>query len=191
MGPILTTSLKCRLTIKFFKITFCLQTFLQKIYISQAQSNWLSFHEASTCKKQGRGDLHTPDMNMVKWVRQQLRTVVTWVLSCVTVIAQSDTRNIKYVGWSKKISLEQLLFGAATFFRDLLERIGLPVLLLLPFSTFANCEGPFLAEGFNHNFCPCFYIVFAPLGFITRTSNKIVEIVVTSECHLIINPFKK
>ena len=84
-----------------------------------------------------------------------------------------------------------LYLFSGTFFRDLLERIGLPVLLLLPFSTFANCKGPYLAEGFYHNFCPCFYIVFAPLGFITRTSNKIVEIVVTSEFYLIINPFKK
>ena len=88
---------------------------------------------------------------------------------------------------------ESLFFFSGTFFRDLpeMERIGLPVLSLLPFLTFVNCEGPYFAEGFVHIFCPCFDIKFAPLGLITRTSNKIVEIVVTSECYLIINPFKK
>ena len=92
--------------------------------------------------------------------------------------------------WVKYLFPSLYLFSG-TFFRDLLERIGLPVLSLLPFLTFVNCEGLYLAEGFLHNFCPCFDIVFAPLGLITRTSNKIVEIVVTSECYLIINPFKK
>ena len=101
----------------------------------------------------------------------------------------------------KKINLEQLLLSKVpfsdslsffgTFLRDLVERIGLPVLSLLPFLTFVNCEGLHLAEGFLHNFCPCFYIVFALLILITRTSYKIVEIVVTSECYLIINPFEK
>ena len=56
---------------------------------------------------------------------------------------------------------------------------------LLPFLTFVNCEGPYLVEGFLRNLCPCFDIVFAPLGLITRTSNNIVEIAVTSECYLI------
>ena len=34
--------------------------------------------------------------------------------------------------------------------------------LLLPFLTLMNCEGSYLAEGFLHNLCPCFDIVFAP-----------------------------
>ena len=54
-----------------------------------------------------------------------------------------------------------------------------------------NCEVPYLAERFLHNLCSCFDIVFEPLGFIARTSNKIVEIVGASECYLIINPFKE
>ena len=33
--------------------------------------------------------------------------------------------------------------------------------------------------------------MFALLGLITRTSNKIIEMVVKSECYFIINPFKK
>ena len=49
-----------------------------------------------------------------------------------------------------------------------------------------NCEGPYLVEGFLHNLCPCFDIVFTPLELITRTSNNIVEIAVTSECDLVI-----
>ena len=40
-------------------------------------------------------------------------------------------------------------------------------------------------EGFLHNLCPCFDIVFAALGLITRASNNIVEIAVTLECYLI------
>ena len=62
---------------------------------------------------------------------------------------------------------------------------------LLPFLTFVNCEGPYFAEGFLHNLCQYFDIVFAPLEVIIRTNNKIVEIVATSECYLIINLFKK
>ena len=48
------------------KITFGLQNVLQKIQVSQTQSNWFSFQEAATYKRQGRADLHTPDMNSVK-----------------------------------------------------------------------------------------------------------------------------
>ena len=87
---------------------------------------------------------------------------------------------------------EYLFFFYGTFFRDLLERIGLPALSLLPFLTFVNCEGPNLAKGFLHIFCPCFDLVFVPLGLITRTRYEIVpivEIVVISECYLIIIPF--
>ena len=54
-----------------------------------------------------------------------------------------------------------------------------------------NCEGPYLAEGFLYNLCKCFDIVFAPLGLITKTNNKVVEIAVTSECYLIIKLLKK
>ena len=32
-----------------------------------------------------------------KWVRQQLRTFLKWVLSSVIIIAQNDTRNIEYM----------------------------------------------------------------------------------------------
>ena len=90
--------------------------------------------------------------------------------------------------WVKYLFPSLYLFSG-TFFRDLLERIGLPVLLLLPFLTFENCESPYLAEGFLHSFCPCFDIVFAPLGLITKTSNKSAEIVVTSGRYLIIHTF--
>ena len=50
-----------------------------------------------------------------------------------------------------------------------------------------NCEGPYLEEGFLHNLCPCFDIVFAQLGVITRTRNKFVEILATPERYLVIN----
>ena len=58
---------------------------------------------------------------------------------------------------------------------------------LLPFIIFVNCEGLYLAEGFIHNLCPCFDIVFAQLGVIKRTRNKFVETVAVSERYLIIN----
>ena len=90
--------------------------------------------------------------------------------------------------WVKYL-FPSLYLYSDTFFRDLLERIGLPVLLLLPFLTFENCESPYLAEGFLHSFCPCFDIVFAPLGLIAKTSNKSAEIVVTSGRYLIIHTF--
>ena len=52
------------------------------------------------------------------------------------------------------------------------------------------CEGPYLLEGFLDNLCPRFIIVFAPLGVITRTNNKVVKIVAAS---VLINykPFQK
>ena len=50
-----------------------------------------------------------------------------------------------------------------------------------------NCEGFHLAEGFLDSLFPCFDIVFAQLGVITRTTNKCVKTVATSERYLIIN----
>ena len=44
-----------------------------------------------------------------------------------------------------------------------------------------------IAEGFLHNLCLCFDIVFGQLRAITRTRNKFVEIVAVSERCLIIN----
>ena len=62
--------------------------------------------------------------------------------------------------WVKYL-FPSLYLSSGTFFRDLLERIGLPVLSLLPL-TFVNWEGPYLAAGYLHNFRPYFDIVFAP-----------------------------
>ena len=59
-----------KFTVKFLRTFFCLQTILQKIQISKAQSNWFIFQEEAAYKRQGRADLHTSDMNRVKWVRQ-------------------------------------------------------------------------------------------------------------------------
>ena len=46
---------------------------------------------------------------------------------------------------------------------------------------FVNSEVPYLAEGFLHDLCPCFNIVFAQLRVISRTRNKFVEIVTIAE----------
>ena len=62
--------------------------------------------------------------------------------------------------------------------------------LLLPFLTFVNFKGPYLAEGFLHNLCPCFDIEFARLGIIPTTKNKFVEIVAIAECYLVTNHVK-
>ena len=50
-----------------------------------------------------------------------------------------------------------------------------------------NCEGPYLAERFLQNFCPCFHNVLAQLGVIARTRNKFVEITAVLERYLFIN----
>ena len=56
---------------------------------------------------------------------------------------------------------------------------------ILPFLTIIlNCEGPYLVEGFLHNF---FFFFLAKLGVITRTRNMFVEIAAASERYLIIN----
>ena len=49
-----------------------------------------------------------------------------------------------------------------------------------------NSEGLYLANGFLYNLYPCFDIVFAQLGCITRTRNKFVETVAALECYWII-----
>ena len=45
-----------------------------------------------------------------------------------------------------------------------------------------------LNEGFLHNLCPCFDIMFAQLGVIARTRN---EITAATECYLVITHIKK
>ena len=47
-----------------------------------------------------------------------------------------------------------------------------------------------LPEGFLHNLCPCFDIVFAQLGVIPRARNKFSEIIVVAERYLIITHVK-
>ena len=73
--------------------------FASKLSYKKSKSVKYSFYfqEASTCKRQGHADLLIPDINRVKWVLQQLRKVIMWVLSTVIIIAQSYTRNIEYV----------------------------------------------------------------------------------------------
>ena len=48
-----------------------------------------------------------------------------------------------------------------------------------------------LKEGFLHNLCPCFDIVFAQLGFIARTSKKFVKIAAVAEFYLMITHILK
>ena len=53
-----------------------------------------------------------------------------------------------------------------------------------------NYKGPYIAEGFLNNLCPCFDVAFAQLGVILRTRNKFVETVAFAECYLITNHVK-
>ena len=62
-----------------------------------------------------------------------------------------------------------LVLFSGTFWKKL---VRLFCKSLLPFLTFVNCEGPYLAVGFLNNLCPCFDLLFAPLGVITRTNKK-------------------
>ena len=48
-----------------------------------------------------------------------------------------------------------------------------------------------LNEGFLHNLCPCFDIVFVQLGVIARTRSNFVEITDVAECYLIITHVRK
>ena len=66
-----------------------------KIKVSLAQYNWFVFKE-HRFKKEGCAALHAPDMNKVKWVRKQLRTVILWeffllYLSLVKVIPETES----------------------------------------------------------------------------------------------------
>ena len=47
-----------------------------------------------------------------------------------------------------------------------------------------------LTEGFLHNLCPCFDIVFAQLGVIPRTRNRSAEVAAVVERYLIITHLK-
>ena len=53
-----------------------------------------------------------------------------------------------------------------------------------------NYEGPYFAEGFLHNLCPCFDNAFAQLGVTLRTRNRFDEIVAVAVCYLISNHVK-
>ena len=128
------------------------------------------------------------------FMRQQLCTVVVWVLSSVIIIARSDNSNTE-IGWLKKSSLQLLFFEQGTISVSILflvlfwrlfskELVCLFCKSLLPFLTFVNCEGSYLAERLLSNLCPWFGIVLVPLRVITRTNNKIAEIVAASECYL-------
>ena len=81
-----------------------------KINVSQAQSNWFVFKEAPAYKR-GGADLHNPDMSSVKWVRQQLCTVMPWeffllYLSLFNVIPETEY----LISWLQKKTLKQPVF---------------------------------------------------------------------------------
>ena len=114
------------------------------------------------------------------------------VLSSVFIIAQNDTREIKYlISWLQKTSLGLLLFEKVTF-SEPLDFKGMYFFekSLLPFLTFLNSEGPYLAEGCHHDLCPCFDIVSVQLGDIPRTRSTFAEIVAAAEHYLIITHVK-
>ena len=97
-----------------------------KIKVSQAQNKWFVFKETPFTKR-GCTDLHTLDMNKVKWVRKQLHTVMLWeffllYLSLAKVIPETDS--IWSVGY-KNYFLTLFLYFKDIFF---LERISLFVL---------------------------------------------------------------
>ena len=45
---------------------FRLQTVLQKVQVSQVESNWLVFQKVAAFKRHGCADLRTPNMNRIK-----------------------------------------------------------------------------------------------------------------------------
>ena len=87
-----------------------------------------------------------------------------------------------------KVPFSEYLFFFRYFLQRLTGKNWFASFIAAAFLNFRNCEGPNLAKGFLHIFCPCFDIVFAPLGLITRTRYEIAPIV-EIECYLIIIPF--
>ena len=92
------------------------------------------------------------------------------------------------------MSLEQLHFWnrllflrTYTFWKEL---VCLLYRSLSPSLTFVYCKGPYLAEEFFHNHCPCFDIAIAQLGAISRRRNNSVEIVAVAERYLIVTHVK-
>ena len=66
-----------------------------EIKVSEAQNIWLVFKE-TPFTKEGCTDLHTPDINKVKWVWEQLRPVMLWeffflYLSSVKLIPETES----------------------------------------------------------------------------------------------------
>ena len=59
------------------------------------------------------------------------------------------------------------------------------------FLNFVKCEDPYLAEGFVHNLCLYFDIIFAQLGFILTTRIKFVEITAVGERYWTTTHLKK
>ena len=99
-------------------------------------------------------------------------------------------RNMEYlISWLQKISLELATFWVRYFLRTYTfwkELVCLIFKSLLPFITFVNYQGPYFAEGFLHNLCPCFHIAFAQLD----SRNKLFEILAVAECYFITNHVK-
>ena len=121
LGPILTTGLKYWLTAKFLQ-TFFTQDCPMKTKVTQAQNYWFVFKERSFTTK-GRTDLHTPDMNKVKWVQKQLRMAILWkfflpYISLVKVIP--ETESIQLFGYkSYFLTLFFCILETFTFWKEL------------------------------------------------------------------------
>ena len=102
LGPYLTTGVKYCLTSNFLKYFFVSKLFYEKI--SQAQSNQFIFKEAPAYKRGKRKSTTATHSDVIR------------VLSSVFIIAQSDTRNTKYlISQLQKISLQQLLLRKLLF----------------------------------------------------------------------------
>ena len=71
-----------------------------------------SFLRKHRFTKEGCTDLHTPDVNKVKWVRKQLHTVMLWefLLLCLSLVKViPETEGIELVGY-KSYFLSKVLF---------------------------------------------------------------------------------
>ena len=121
---------------------------------------------------------------------------VVRLLSSVSVIAQSDSRNREYlISWLQKKVLNSYFLSEVLFpsflgyFLVWKELACLFYKSLLPFLTFVNCKDSYGETSSQH--FSIFRYVFAQLGVIPRARNKFVEIVSTVECSLIITLVKK
>ena len=114
--------------------------------------------------KEGWADLHNPDMNRVKRVRQQIRGVMLWEFFLLSLFKVTPETGY-LISWLLKESLKQLFFKDIYF----LERTSLFVLYIATiFLNFVNCKGPYPGTTPQH----CSMLPYCVCAITSHPNNK-------------------